>query len=172
MVESTIFENIYQANYKTIYRYVYRLSANEELAKDLCQECFIKLFTELKNKKSISQPKNWLYKTASNLYFTQYNRTKIYEKYLENNNQVDSFTKTPEDDLVKKEETSIVRAAISKLNKKERTLILLYQDNCTYNEMAEICGMKFSSVGKTLSRAIDKLGKMLIKYENYAVLVK
>ncbi len=171
-MRKSIFEEIYHSNYKTIYRYAYRLSSNEEMAKDLCQDCFIKLYTEIKSKKPIKQYKNWLYKTVSNQYFNQYNRTKNFKKYLEHNDSENLELKNPEYDLVKNEEIENVRKAIKQLSQKEQTLILLYQDDCTYNEMAETTGIKFSSIGKTLSRTIEKLGDILKKHENYAMFIK
>ena len=46
---------------------------------------------------------------------------------------------------------------ILKLGEKDRVMILLYRDNFSYREIAEILEINYNSVGKMLSRVIDKL---------------
>ncbi|MDO5341408.1 MAG: sigma factor-like helix-turn-helix DNA-binding protein [Bacteroidia bacterium] len=48
---------------------------------------------------------------------------------------------------------------IDKLDTKEKSVIVLYSEGYSYKEMAEITGIKFTSIGKTLERIIDKLKK-------------
>ena len=46
---------------------------------------------------------------------------------------------------------------ISKLDGKDQSLVVLYSEGYSYKEIAEITGMNFNSVGKTLSRIFEKL---------------
>ena len=63
----------------------------------------------------------------------------------------------------------MISHAMSKLKPQERLLAVLYSEGLTYNEMASATGIKFSSIGKTLSRSLKKLGKELNnqRYELY-----
>jgi RNA polymerase sigma-70 factor (ECF subfamily) len=60
-----------------------------------------------------------------------------------------------------KEDTKILYEAIGKLNKAEKSLILLYLDNLHYNEIAEITGISVSNVGVKINRIKSKLQKIL-----------
>lgn len=48
---------------------------------------------------------------------------------------------------------------VSKLDGKEQSMIVLYSEGYSYKEIAEITEINFNSVGKTLSRILDKLRK-------------
>jgi RNA polymerase sigma factor (sigma-70 family) len=68
-----------------------------------------------------------------------------------------------ENELLKKEQLAIFYRAYEKLPSKEKVLINLYKNDLSYKEMADMINIKKSSVGKLLSRAIEKLTKE-IKY--------
>jgi len=53
---------------------------------------------------------------------------------------------------------------MEKLKPQERFLVILYSEGLSYKEMAEVTEMKYSSVGKTLSRTLKKIEKEL-KYQ-------
>ena len=69
------------------------------------------------------------------------------------------------DDLYdeKEERTEILHQAIGKLNKGEKSIIILYMDNYTYEEISEIIGISVSNVGVKLNRIKSKLQKLLIE---------
>jgi RNA polymerase sigma-70 factor (ECF subfamily) len=52
-------------------------------------------------------------------------------------------------------------AAIRQLPKAEAALVLLYLDNLSYREMAEVLGMSESNVGVKLNRAKKALGRLM-----------
>jgi len=58
---------------------------------------------------------------------------------------------------------------LKRLTKDESVLAILYSEGCSYKEIAEITGIRLTSVGKTLSRTLMKLGNELkkMKYELY-----
>lgn len=56
-------------------------------------------------------------------------------------------------------DTTNILNLIDKLDTKEKSVIVLYSEGYSYKEMAEITGIKFTSIGKTLERIIDKLKK-------------
>lgn len=66
-----------------------------------------------------------------------------------------------EESLEKKEETKILYEAIGKLNKAEKSLIILYLDSLQYSEIAEITGISVSNVGVKINRIKGKLQKIL-----------
>jgi RNA polymerase sigma-70 factor (ECF subfamily) len=88
----------------------------------------------------------------------RYEKIELFSQLKEEDNQVDGDDKQV-----------VVRLALSKLTKEESVLAILYSEGCSYKEIAEITGIRFSSVGKTLSRTLVKLGNELkiLNYELY-----
>ena len=67
-------------------------------------------------------------------------------------------TGTPD---AKYDDRKMIQQALSQLPPKERQLAVLYSEGFSYKEMSEIVDIRFSSVGKTLSRVINKLYDIL-----------
>ena len=74
--------------------------------------------------------------------------------------------KTADDSYELKETKAIIKSALSRLKPQERLLAILYSEGFSYKEMSELAEIKFSSVGKLLSRTLNKL-KEIFKNENY-----
>ncbi len=67
----------------------------------------------------------------------------------------------PEGDVIRNEEIFFIRTALSKLNEKERTILLLYQDGLSHSQIAEIINVKRISIGRLLARALEKFSRIL-----------
>ena len=55
----------------------------------------------------------------------------------------------------------VISLAVSKLNSQEKILATVYSEGLSYKEIAEVTGIKFSSIGKMLSRTLKKMEKEL-----------
>jgi RNA polymerase sigma-70 factor (ECF subfamily) len=117
-------------------------------ASDITQDVFLHLFSQLKLKGEVINIKAWLYKVTSNLCMTFINKTKRITKQ--------EYEK-PDNNEVDKGKNIEVVEALKKMNKRDRILLTLYSEDISYKKMAEITGIKFTSIGKTLSRALKKL---------------
>lgn len=105
-------------------------------------------FSQLKLKREIYNTKAWLYKVTSNLCMTFLNKTKKITKQ--------EYEKHAVDEIDNEKNIEVVEA-LKKMNKRDRILLTLYSEDVSYKKMAEITGIKFTSIGKTLSRALKKL---------------
>ena len=68
-----------------------------------------------------------------------------------------------ENPFEKMETEVMIRKALSNLKPQERILAVLYSEGFSYKEMAELTDIKFSSIGKMLSRTLGKLKEQLKK---------
>ena len=103
------------------------------------------------NEKVIRDTKNWLVRSTINKgidYKRKAARTVTMEKPL------------PETGEQTLDEASDILNAIAHLNEKEQTLVVLYSEGYSYKEIAEMTGRNLPSIGKTLSRILDKLKKV------------
>lgn len=157
------FEKIYKDNYRLIYNVIRKMVCDKDDTLDLVQEVFIKLYQSLEKKVVIEHPVSWLYKVSIN-------KCIDYTKKHQSHEKIEFFTNIEEDNLAEPEEKqAIIRLAIKRLKEDEQMLAVLYSEGLSYKEIAEITGMRFTSVGKTLSRTLEKLGNELknLKYELY-----
>jgi len=164
------FTHIYQTLYPLLFRYIYRLTKNEESANDICQEAFLKLYTETSEGKKIEFIKSWLFKCATNNFLNNIKREQIitFEPYSIKSEALE--IQNPEEKYIKTERLRHLEYAINKLKDNEKQLIYLYQEEFSYAEISEITGIKLTSIGKTLSRTIKKVSTQLQNIKSYELL--
>lgn len=148
-----LFNKTYNENYKAIYRYALKMIGNDSYASDIVQESFILLYTKLKKGEVITNRKSWLFKVANNKCIDHFRAHK--------SEKLESDIVIASESYDNNEKHQIIRDAIDKLKKRDKILVTLYSENLSYKEISDVTGIKFSSVGKLLSRALAKLEKEL-----------
>jgi len=154
------FDKIYNDNYRLIFNVVHKMVPNSDDASDLVQEVFINLYQNLENAAIIEYPRSWLYKVTVNKCIDFSKKQHKHEKI-----ELFSYLKDDDNSIEINENKTIIRLALTKLKKDESVLAILYSEGLSYKEIAEITGIRFSSVGKTLSRTLTKLGNELKKLQ-------
>ena len=123
-----------------------------DTASDVVHDVFMAYYFVLDNRKVVNDSKNWLIRCTINkgVDFLRKNKKIISDETVgksENELQIiDSQI-----DLMS------LSNLISRLDAKDKSLVVLYSEGYSYKEIAEITGMNFNSVGKTLSRILEKL---------------
>ena len=147
------FEKTYQSYYPKLFRIAFKMLKATEDAKDVVQDVFTAYYFAMNNEKIIRDTKNWLIRSTINKgidYKRKMARTITMESPLS------ETIESPHD------ETSDILNAIDHLNEKEQTLVVLYSEGYSYKEIAEITGRNYHSIGKTLSRILDKIKKHVL----------
>ena len=116
-----------------------------------------KSYPGLKNKNSIG---SWIYAISIN---TSISRVKKHAriKYDEPPSDWPDQSAVPEDDMVRKESVQELLNAIYHLDEIDKTIILLYLEERSYDEIAAIVGISKSNVGVRINRAKTSLKKHL-----------
>ena len=115
-----------------------------------------KSFPRLQNKKSIG---SWIYAVSINTSIVKIkkdSRIEYREKLPEANDMIDI-----EEDLVLSETYRILLQAIYNLNEIDKSIMLLYLEEKTYDEISEIIGISTSNVGVRINRAKELLKQNL-----------
>ncbi len=155
------FEEILDQNYNTMFRVAKKMVNDYDAGSDIVQEVFISLYDNLNKGNYILFPQSWLYKATSNKCIDYLKKQK---QFLGIESIKD--TKAEDEQIERKETKALIRLAISKLKPREKMLAVLYSEGLSYKEMARATGIKYSSIGKMLSRTLKKLEKEL-KNQNY-----
>ena len=124
-----------------------------EGAKDVVQDVFTAYYFAMNNEKVIRDTKNWLVRSTINKGI-DYKRKTARIVTMEN--------PLPETNERSQDEAPDILNVIAHLNEKEQTLVVLYSEGYSYKEIAEMTGRNLPSIGKTLSRIMDKLKKHLL----------
>jgi RNA polymerase sigma-70 factor (ECF subfamily) len=161
------FQSLYRALYADIYRFIFGMTGNGAEAEDLTQETFLKLFQHLRRNGGLTNHKAWTYRVATNLTCNLLKRRTIFRKLLERQRMSHVDHNDAERQCIKAQEVKQVRAALDNLSLRDRSILMLYQENLSYNEIASALGIKPSSVGKILSRARRRLTKRLQQGEHH-----
>lgn len=151
------FDTLYREHYERLYRFACRMLRSAEEAQDTVQETFVKLHAALDNNTEIQTPRTWLYTVTANLCRNQLKRKAHYRDVVLKRLDPAGTQESVENDLIRDEQMALMQRAIDSLGERDRTLLMLYQDRLPHAEMAEIIGVKPSSVAKLISRSIERL---------------
>lgn len=154
--------------------FAYHLTYNEEDAKDLVQETFLKAYKALDSYVEGTNAKAWLFKILKNAYINQYRKksrrpTKVdFEEFIGYQDKEEASIAEYKDLRVEIFENLLgdeVTVAINSLPIDFRTVILLCDvEGFTYEEIAKIIDIPIGTVRSRLHRARNMLKDKLKQY--------
>lgn len=158
------FEAIYQEYQQPILRLCLGyFGGDRNLAKDTCQEVFIKVWQNLDRFKGQSRVSTWIYRIAVNSCINVLRSAKYRRKQAEQHiSQIPETLEEPDvndDKNAKNEQLQAMYHCISILKPKERSIILLVLDQEPYNSISEIMGISENNLRVKIHRIKDKLTK-------------
>lgn len=159
------FSRLIEDNQNIIFK-VSRMYCNNEICReDLFQEILLQLWKAFPTYDRNRKYSTWMYRIALNTAISFFRKSKS-EKidFVENYLETAAYNDNSDE---KNEDRKLLFIAISKLTKTERALIMLYMDDCSYNEISEIIGISTSNVGVKINRIKKKLKEYLkeLSYE-------
>ena len=158
--EESVYASIFKDYSKNLYNFLYYKTGNLNLAKDLTQEAFMRLW---KNCAAVlfQNAKGYVFKTANNLLINEYKHQQIVLQF-ENIPQSDAHKESPAFLLEEKELRQQLESAIAALPEKQRIVFLLSRiDKKTYQEIAIIEGISKKAVEKRMYNALNSLRKVI-----------
>jgi RNA polymerase sigma-70 factor (ECF subfamily) len=120
-----------------------------------------KSYPDLKNKDSIG---SWIYAASINTSISRLKKNSRIEYREELPESID--THDIEEEISKDNNFRLLLQAISNLNEIDKSIMLLYLEEKSYDEIAEILGISKSNVGVRINRAKELLKKTLNITEN------
>ncbi|MEA3443447.1 MAG: sigma-70 family RNA polymerase sigma factor [Bacteroidota bacterium] len=154
-MDKVLLKNIYEQYAGEIRRYIYYRLGNEDIANDILQDTFIKLWS---NKYTYYPDKirALLYKIAGGLFLDYIKKEKVHADYIEHLKF--RFKENSEEDEQNQEFIERCENAMIVLTEKERTVFLMNKmEGYKYKEIAENLNLSVKAVEKRMSNAIKKI---------------
>lgn len=158
MKESQLdFERIYQENYQKVIRICMGyVKGDDDLAKDLTQEVFIKVWKQLDSFRNESSISTWIYRITVNTCLLQLRN----KKFLKRADVIGGLSEAEEESRPSKEnQLKQMYQCIDKLPKDNKGIILLELEGLPQKEIAEIMGLSHEAVRVRVHRIKNSLTK-------------
>lgn len=144
-----------------VYRYLLAIVEPAE-AEDATQEAFLRLFSKLQDGRRIDNVRSWLFQTAHNLAIDRC-RASAREEHSDDcawRRIEEELTESGPDAqhlFIEKERRTRLRDALCLLTPQERRSMELRAEGLRYREIAEVLGVRISTVQNYLARGIQKV---------------
>lgn len=164
--EKNCFEQLVLAYEKQVYNIALQYLKNQESAKDVSQEIFIKIYKKLNKFSGKSKFSTWVYRITVNTCLDEIRKNKYVSNHVMSQSDEDfksaSSDEGPEDKILEKEKKEVLHKAIDQLKKEYKTFIILRDiQGLSYKEISDITQTSLGTVKSSLSRARGKLQKLL-----------
>ena len=150
------FRSIFDLYYETIRGFAYYKTGDVDLADDIVQEVFLKLWSNLKDVKE-ETVKALLYTIASNTIKNHFKHQKVvfnFQKQDQNNNTEDEA----DSNLRQEELNRKLQDALAEIPEKAREVFLMNRiEGLTYVDIAERLGLSVKAIEKRMSEALSIL---------------
>jgi RNA polymerase sigma-70 factor (ECF subfamily) len=156
------FESLYRANQKRVFSVaLHFFGGNRELAEDVTQQVFLKIFNKIGGFRAEAELTTWIYRMTVNACIDEQRRTR---RFFSIENFFGEFRakKAPDEKVERREVANEVQKALGELKAKFRLPILLkYSEGLSYEEIAKVLDCSVGTVGSRLNRGHKMLAQKL-----------
>lgn len=152
---------LFNEHYDGLYRYLVRMTGDPDMAHDAAQEAFVRLVERPPQDRHL---RAWLYQVAINVVrddARSRSRKVALLSGAPDRAPMGDLPAAPDDAAEQSERARLVRAALGRLNEKERTVLLLREEGYAHHEIAASVGTTTGSVGTMIARALRKFAAEL-----------
>jgi len=170
--DQAAYERLLEKYRRPVYGIVRRMVRDEEDARDLAQEAFIRAFKNLKQFDPERRFSSWLFRIANNLCIDHYRRRKLNtvpmvrspDGETEETWELPDDAPSPAETFSDRERSRRLLAAVESLPPTYRSVILLrHQQGLAYEEIAETLDVPLGTVKARIHRAHRLLKEKLVR---------
>lgn len=174
--DATTFETVYETYAGDVLNLAFRMTADEDVARDLTQDIFVKVYQNLDSFERRSSLYTWIYRIAVNHIYNHLKRERrrrwvdlldaTVSEAIRGAGEDAAAPTTPEVPadrrLEDNQRAEVVWRAVTSLPPKYRVPIVLYHyQGMSYKEIAEATGLTMSAVESRIHRGRKKLVTLL-----------
>ena len=160
--DRTVLGALYREHHEELFRYAARFTGDADLAEDVVQEAFVRLSE--RPPAETAAIRAWLFRAATTIaidaHRTRRRRAALAEAGTDRLPMAvpgpDPAQAAEREDLRRR-----VRAALERLEPRDRAVLLMREEGFAHREIAEAIGTTTGSVGTMIARALEKLSRHL-----------
>lgn len=173
--DTAAFEQLVLRYQTQVYNLALRMVSNDADAQDLAQEAFVRAWRALDSFQFSSQFSTWLYRLTSNICIdflrAQKKHKAVSLTVLQDDEtqqwDMEDSAPLPEAQMIDREEHEALAEAIASLDPEYRqVLVLRIVNDCSYQQISQVLGIREGTVKSRLSRAREQLRKKLSQNGN------
>ncbi len=175
--EPAAFEELVKRHQRTVYSLLYQLAPDWSDTSDLAQEVFIRIWRSINNLRNPSSFRSWLTQIVTNLFYDELRKRPRRLPTISMDESIDDETgegltrdiadtsAQPDDIVLNREVSDVIRHAMARLPEQFRTAIVLREvEGLSYEEIAILTKTEMGTVKSRIARARSKLQELLKPY--------
>lgn len=154
--QQQFFQEIIEQHKGILFKVARTYCPDEEERQDLIQEMMIQIWQSVHKYNDQYKITTWLYRISLNVAISFYRKNSTRTKKFTDLNE--QMMETPVEDKSENEtQLNLLEQFISELKEIDKALMILYLEDKSHIEIAEILGMSVSNVGTKVGRIKEKL---------------
>jgi len=153
---SVTVSSLFDLHANGVYRLALAMLREPEAAQDVVQDTFARLIEQLRVHGPLTNPRGWLYTVAAHACRDRQRRLGRWLPWISERD-----TRTASDTPDRLDGTQSVLDAIRALSSRDRLLVALRAQGLSYREIADAAAIRSASVGRLLTRALNRLQREL-----------
>jgi RNA polymerase sigma factor (sigma-70 family) len=166
--QEELFLSVIEQNKGIIYKIANSFKKDEEDKKDLVQEIIFQLWRAFASYDGRSKFSTWMYRVALNVAISSYRKEKKQHELLApmSESVIDFIEVEAEKPDEQESNLGLLQQFISELKELDRALMLLYLEEKSGKEMAEILGLSETNIRTKINRIKERLKYRFSKINN------
>lgn len=144
---------MYRELYPALHRFTLRMTGDADVADDVVQEAFTRL---VEQDLPLEEARPWLYVVAANLVRDRARTKQRRGRLLEETPPEPDRPEAPDVRVERLERIDRVRRALAELSERDARMLLMREEGFKYAEIAQALGVKSTSVGALVARALKR----------------
>jgi RNA polymerase sigma-70 factor (ECF subfamily) len=165
--DRSAFDDFYREHSELVFNLTYRQCGDRDLACDLSQEIFLKIFKSLGRFRCRSSLKTWTYRVCLNHCRSRLGRRRPFSSLTREDGDQTELVETrsgPEELAVANDQAALLARALPQLDSQFREAVILRDlEDLSYQEVAEVLKVPIGTVRSRIARGREQLRKVVVR---------
>lgn len=173
--DKSAFNEIYKVFSKPLYLKVLRMVKDKDVADELIQELFIKLWDNHDKIDEQRSFQSYLYVIAQNLVYNHFRKLESDQRLLRSvlaGELLDNRAPNADEQLTQKEVSGLVKNAIDQLSPQRKQAFMLCKiEGKSYREASEIMGVSVATINSHITQSLQTIKAYILKHRDMHMLM-
>ncbi|HET6995730.1 MAG TPA: RNA polymerase sigma-70 factor [Chitinophagaceae bacterium] len=162
--DESAFREIFTKFTPRLFPFVRDIVKSEDIAREIVQEVFLRLWLKRETIVEIESPSSWLYRVASNISLTHFRRQKLEEKIVQKIGNSQQAIVENDDDFSFKELNNLIQKAAQTLSTQRLRIFKMSRElGLSRKEIANELGISENTVKNQLATALKQIRDFIQK---------